>query len=125
VYLCVELLTSLLESQQRTHKKAGLLDPVSKVRKQQRQQQRRLQAAEAALSLLLTVTKLPQVMQSAEMCTCMATCIRCLSMISAWEPSAAYGQSDAVQSQQRQQRQQQQQQQQQQLLLQQFPSLPR
>jgi hypothetical protein len=60
--------------------------------RQQQQQQQQLQGcllvAQAALSLLLTITKLPHVMQSAEVCAHLATCITCLQGVATAGPSA-------------------------------------
>jgi hypothetical protein len=57
---------------------------------------------------MLSVTKLPQVMQSATLCTCLGACIKCLHKIAVWEPCAVGDKSIDVQPQQQEQQQQQQ-----------------
>jgi hypothetical protein len=87
VQMCAKVLTVLQGSIQDAERRRSS----RRVRQHQQALQLVVLVAEAALSLLLTVSKLPGVMQSAEVCATLATCIICLQQI-----AAAVGGASAV-----------------------------
>jgi hypothetical protein len=98
VQMCARVLTDLQCSMK-------IARPARSTRKARQQQQQLLQQgvliAHAALSLLVTATKLPQALQSAEVCDSMATCLTCLQCIADQCTGAKGPQQQRQQQQQR------------------------
>jgi hypothetical protein len=92
VLMCAKVLTNLQDSsKQHIRTQAQQACTPRRVRQHQQALQRVLLVCEAALSLLLTVTKVPGLMQSAEACAGFSKCIICLQHL-----AAAAGGSSAV-----------------------------